>query len=41
LFEQTVDEHFNGENAELAKELAAKIASAFSVRMEMAGKFKH
>jgi hemoglobin len=41
LFEQTVDEHFSGENAELAKELAAKIASAFSVRMEMAGKFKH
>ncbi len=39
LFEETVDEHFEGEKAEYAKEMAGKIASSFSVRMEMEGKF--
>lgn len=39
LFERTVDEHFEGEKANYAKEMAAKIASAFALRMEMDGKF--
>ncbi|WP_138430968.1 group III truncated hemoglobin [Fodinibius saliphilus] len=39
LFEETVDEHFEGVKADYAKEMAAKIASSFSVRMEMDGKF--
>lgn len=39
LFYETVDEHFTGEKAEHAKEMAAKIASTFSVRMQAAGKF--
>jgi hemoglobin len=39
LFEQIVDEHFNGEKAGYAKEMASKIASSFSVRMAMNGKF--
>lgn len=39
LFEATVDEHFKGEKANYAKEMAAKIASAFVLRMEMEGKF--
>lgn len=40
LFEETVDELFEGEKAEYAKEMAGKIASSFSVRMEMDGKFE-
>ncbi|NGP88760.1 group III truncated hemoglobin [Aliifodinibius halophilus] len=40
LFEQTVDDHFEGTKADYAKEMAAKIASSFSVRMEMEGKFE-
>lgn len=40
LFEATVDEYFEGKNADYAKEMAAKIASSFSIRMEMEGKFE-
>lgn len=39
LFESTVDELFKGEKANYAKEMAAKIASSFALRMEMDGKF--
>lgn len=39
LFEVTCDELFKGEKADFAKEMAGKIASSFSVRMEMAGKY--
>lgn len=39
LFEETVDEYFEGEKADYAKEMANKIASSFSIRMEMEGKF--
>ncbi|MDZ7721123.1 MAG: group III truncated hemoglobin [Balneolaceae bacterium] len=39
LFESTVDELFEGERANHAKEMAARIASSFSLRMEMDGKF--
>jgi hemoglobin len=39
LFLETVDHHFEGETADYAKEMAGKIASSFSVRMEMEGKF--
>ncbi len=39
LFKETVDEHFEGEKADYAKEMASKIAASFSLRMEMAGKF--
>lgn len=41
LFVDTVDQHFEGEKAEYAKEMAGKIASSFSVRMEMDGKFEN
>lgn len=40
LWTEAVDELFEGENAEYAKEMAGKIASSFSVRLEMEGKFK-
>lgn len=40
LFEATVNEHFSGEKADYAKEMAGKIASSFSVRLEMEGKYK-
>lgn len=40
LFTETTDELFRGENAEYVKEMAAKIASAFQVRMDMDGKFE-
>lgn len=39
LWTQTVDELYEGKQAEQAKEMAAKVASAFLVRMEMEGKF--
>ena len=39
LFETTVDDLFEGERADHAKEMAARIASSFSLRMEMEGKF--
>lgn len=39
LFEATTDKHFRGERAEYAKEMAGKIASSFSIRMEMEGKY--
>lgn len=39
LFESTVDELFEGERADHAKEMAVRIASSFSLRMEMYGKF--
>jgi hemoglobin len=39
LFEQTVDEHFEGERADHAKDMANKIATGFMVRMQSAGKF--
>lgn len=41
LFVDTVDEYFEGEKADYAKEMAGKIASSFSVRMEMEGKFEN
>lgn len=41
LFEQTVDDHFEGPKAEHAKEMANKVASAFTIRLEMEGKFKN
>lgn len=41
LFADTVDEHFEGDKADYAKAMAGKIASSFSVRMEMEGKFEH
>lgn len=40
LFEKTVDEFFEGERADHAKEMAGKIASGFSIRLEMEGKFE-
>jgi hemoglobin len=40
LWTQTVDELFNGENAGIVKEMAFKIASAFTIRLEMDGKFE-
>ncbi len=40
LFEETVDQHFEGEKADHAKEMAGKIASSFSIRMDMEGKFE-
>lgn len=39
LFEETVDEFFEGEKAGHAKEMAEKIASSFTIRLEMEGKF--
>lgn len=39
LFESTVDELFEGKKADYAKEMAAKIASSFALKMEMSGKF--
>lgn len=39
LFEETVNEHFEGERAEYAKEMAVNIANSFSSRMAMDGKF--
>ncbi|MGK7370788.1 MAG: group III truncated hemoglobin [Candidatus Halalkalibacterium sp. M3_1C_030] len=39
LWTETVDELFEGKNAEYAKEMAGKIASSFSIRLEMDGKF--
>ncbi|MDZ7716815.1 MAG: group III truncated hemoglobin [Balneolaceae bacterium] len=39
LWTETVDELFKGERADQAKEMAAKIASSFIIRMEMEGKF--
>jgi hemoglobin len=39
LFVETVDDYFEGPKAEYAKEMAAKIAASFSLRMKMEGKF--
>ncbi len=39
LFTDTVDEHFEGNRADYAKELAVNIANSFSTRMAMDGKF--
>lgn len=39
LFEETVDEHFTGERADYAKQVANNVASSFTVRMKMEGKF--
>jgi hemoglobin len=39
LFKETAGEHFEGEKANYAKEMASKIASSFSLRMETEGKF--
>lgn len=41
LFSETVDELYRGERAEYAKEMAARIASAFMINMRGAGKFDH
>ncbi len=40
LFEKTVDERFEGEKADYAKEMAGKIAASISIRLEMEGNFK-
>lgn len=40
LWRETVDELFTGENATHVKEMAFKIASAFTIRLEMDGKFE-
>lgn len=39
LFVETVDEHFEGNRADYAKEMAGNIANSFSTRMAMEGKF--
>lgn len=39
LFEETVDEYFEGDRAEYAKEMAVNIANSFSSRMSIDGKF--
>ena len=39
LFEETIDEHFEGRKADYAKEMAGKIASSFAIRLQMEGKF--
>jgi hemoglobin len=39
-FEEAVDEHFGGEKADYAKEIAGKITSSFYIRLEMEGKFE-
>lgn len=38
LWHETVDELFEGERAEYVKEMAFKVASAFTIRLEMDGK---
>lgn len=40
LFTDTVDDFFEGDRADYAKEMAGKIASSFSIRMQMEGKFE-
>ncbi|HKL17564.1 MAG TPA: group III truncated hemoglobin [Halalkalibaculum sp.] len=40
IWSRTVDEMFEGKNADHAREMAAKIASSFSLRLEMEGKFE-
>lgn len=40
LFEETVNELYTGEKADYAKELAGKVASSFTIRMEMEGRFE-
>lgn len=40
LWTKTVDDLFEGEHADYAKEMAGKIASSFSIRLEMDGKFE-
>ncbi|WP_018126923.1 group III truncated hemoglobin [Balneola vulgaris] len=39
LFFETVDEHFQGSNADLVKEIAERVAVSFTSRMEYEGKF--
>lgn len=39
LFVETVNEHFEGNRADYAKEMAGNIANSFSTRMAMEGKF--
>ena len=41
LFVKTVDDHFEGAKAEHAKEMASKIATSFSLRMKMEGKYEN
>lgn len=41
LFIETIDEHFEGNRARYAKEMAVNIANSFSSRMAMEGKFDH
>ncbi len=40
LWSRTVQELFEGKNADHAREMAAKIASSFRLRLEMEGKFE-
>jgi hemoglobin len=40
LWTETVDALFAGENAGYVKEMAGKIASSFSIRLEQEGKFE-
>ena|SRR5699024_4184174 len=39
LWVETVDQFYQGEKADYAKEIAGKIASSFSIRLEMEGKY--
>jgi hemoglobin len=39
LFVETVDALFTGEKADFIKDMAGRIASSFSLRMEMGGKY--
>ncbi|MEX0648825.1 MAG: group III truncated hemoglobin [Balneolaceae bacterium] len=40
LFEETINELFAGEKASYAVEVAGKIASSFTIRMQQMGKFQ-
>ncbi len=40
LWEETVNQFFEGKKADYAKEMAGKIAASFSLRFKMEGKFK-
>lgn len=40
LWNETVDELYAGERAEYVKEIAFKVATAFTIRLEMDGRFK-
>ncbi|HLR26747.1 MAG TPA: group III truncated hemoglobin [Fodinibius sp.] len=39
LFEETIDEHFEGAKADYAKEMANRVAASFATRLQMEGRF--